>query len=33
MLSDFSDASRAVQRDLGRTLFIEVADVASVAEV
>ena len=33
MLSDFSDASRAVQRGLGRALFIEVADVAGVAEV
>ena len=33
MLSDFSDASRAVQGGLGRALFIEVADVAGVAEV
>lgn len=33
MLPDFSDASRAVQRGLGRALFIEVADVAGVAEV
>ena len=33
MLPDFSDAGRAVQRDLGRALFIGVADMAGAAEV